>query len=1422
MHRAKLAPLRSLHQGKPAPLPNLHEGELAPLPSLHQGKPGPLPSLHEGKLAPLPSLHQGKLAPLPPVHQGKLAPLPSLHQDKLAPLPTVHQDKLAPLPPVHQGKLAPLPPVHQGKLAPLPPVHQGKLAPLPSVHQGKPAPLPSLHQVKPAPLPPVHQDKLAPLPTVHQDKLAPLPPVHQDKLAPLPPVHQGKLAPLPPVHQGKLAPLPSLHQGKPAPLPSLHQGKPAPLPPVHQSKLAPLPPVHQGKLAPLPSLHQGKPAPLPTVHQDKLAPLPTVHQGKLAPRPPSNQGRPAPLPTVHQEKLAPLPSLHQGKPALSEKLKETTSQLQLKGDELLDSETVWQEKFKALKDRSAKKLAKKEQAWKTLQLELQKKVDQVQDELHRRDNEIEGLSQKLKETSQLQLKGGELLDSETVWQEKFKALEDRSAKDLAEKEQAWKTLQLELQKTVDQVQDELHRRGDRIEGLSQKLRETTSQLQLKGGELLDSETVWQDKFKALEDRSAKDLAKKEQAQKTLQLELQKKVDQVQDELHRRDDEIEGLSQKLKETTSQLSLKGGELLDSKTVWQEKFKALEDRSAKDLAEKEQAQKTLQLELQKKVDQVKDELHRRDNEVEGLSQKIKETSQLQLKGDELLDSETVWQEKFKALKDRSAKKLAKKEQAWKTLQLELQKKVDQVQDELHRRDNEVEGLSQKLKETTSQLQLKGGELLDSETVWQEKFKALKDRSAKKLAKKEQAWKTLQLELQKKVDQVKDELHRRDNEVEGLSQKIKETSQLQLKGDELLDSETVWQEKFKALKDRSAKKLAKKEQAWKTLQLELQKKVDQVQDELHRRDNEIEGLSQKLKETSQLQLKGGELLDSETVWQEKFKALEDRSAKDLAEKEQAWKTLQLELQKTVDQVQDELHRRGDRIEGLSQKLRETTSQLQLKGGELLDSETVWQDKFKALEDRSAKDLAKKEQAQKTLQLELQKKVDQVQDELHRRDDEIEGLSQKLKETTSQLSLKGGELLDSKTVWQEKFKALEDRSAKDLAEKEQAQKTLQLELQKKVDQVKDELHRRDNEVEGLSQKIKETSQLQLKGGELLDSETVWQEKFKALKDRSAKKLAKKEQAWKTLQLELQKKVDQVQDELHRRDNEVEGLSQKLKETTSQLQLKGGELLDSETVWQEKFKALKDRSAKKLAKKEQAWKTLQLELQKKVDQVQDELSKTVCKNAQTLANNQQLEKQLQKVQEENKDLAEKVQRMHTRVRQMEVDLANKQHRWETKIKQLEKDNEDLEELCLNLNKKRGFFSRKRDTEDRQEELQKLKSKMHDKKMKKKEKEKAQMKPTDEKVEINLEEQTEKRMKSFLSRQCDGENQVEEAAGCSAQAPPPFSSPTSLQPHLPPSSTSPDDFIIYHPPPHSLLPAWLIPVLRFPFTKSTSSSRKYKK
>ncbi|XP_074471980.1 uncharacterized protein LOC141756274 isoform X1 [Sebastes fasciatus] len=1100
LHQGKLGPLPSLHQGKLAPLPPVHQGKLAPLPSLHQGKPGPLPSLHEGKLAPLPSLHQGKLAPLPPVHQGKLAPLPSLHQSKPAPLPTVHQDKLAPLPTVHQGKLAPHPPSNQGRpaplpswhqrtLAPRPTVHQEKLAPLPPVHQGKLAPLPSLHQGKPAPLPTVHQDKLAPLPPVHQGKPGPLPSLHEGKLAPLPSLHQGKPGPLPSLHEGKLAPLPSLHQGKPGPLPSLHEGKLAPLPSLHQGKLAPLPPVHQGKLAPLPSLHQGKPAPLPTVHQDKLAPLPTVHQGKLAPHPPSNQGRPAPLPswhqrtlaprpTVHQEKLAPLPPVHQGKLA-----------------------------------------------------------------------PLPSLHQ------------GKPAPLPTVHQDKLAPLPPVHQGKLAP-----------------------------LPSLHQ-------------GKPAPLPTVHQDKLAPLP-----------------------------------------------------TVHQGKLAPHPPSNQGRPAPLPSWHLRKLAPRP----------------------------------------------------TVHQEKLAPLPSLHQGKPA---------------------------------LSEKLKETTSQLQLKGGELLDSET-------ALKNRSAKDLTEKEQAQKTLQLELQKKVDQVKDDLHRRDNEVEGLSQKIKETSQLSLKGGELLDSETVWQEKFKALKDRSAKKLAKKEQAW--------------------------------------------------------------------------KTLQLELQKTVDQVQDELHRRGDRIEGLSQKLRETTSQLQLKGGELLDSKTVWQDKFKTLEDRSAKDLAEKEQAQKTLQLELQKKVDQVQDELHRRDDEIEGLSQKLKETTSQLSLKGGELLDSKTVWQEKFKALEDRSAKDLAEKEQAQKTLQLELQKKVDQVKDELHRRDNEVEGLSQKIKETSQLQLKGGELLDSETVWQEKFKALKVRSAKKLAKKEQAWKTLQLELQKKVDQVQDELHRRDNEVEGLSQKLKETTSQLQLKGGELLDSETVWQEKFKALEDRSAKDLAKKEQAWKTLQLELQKKVDQVQDELSKTVCKNAQTLANNQQLEKQIQKVQEENKDLAEKVQRMHTRVRQMEVDLANKQHRWETKIKQLEKDNEDLEELCLNLNKKRGFFSRKRDTEDRQEELQKLKSKMHDKKMKKKEKEKAQMKPTDEKVEINLEEQTEKRMKSFLSRQCDGENQVEEAAGCSAQAPPPFSSPTSLQPHLPPSSTSPDDFIIYHPPPSSLLPAWLIPVLRFPSTKSTSSSRKYKK
>ncbi|XP_037641525.1 interactor of constitutive active ROPs 5-like [Sebastes umbrosus] len=397
------------------------------------------------------------------------------------------------------------------------------------------------------------------------------------------------------------------------------------------------------------------------------------------------------------------------------------------------------------------------------------------------------------------------------------------------------------------------------------------------------------------------------------------------------------------------------------------------------------------------------------------------------------------------------------------------------------------------------------------------------------------------------------------------------------------------------------------------------------------------------------------------------------------------------------------DEQRDLSTKLEETTSQLRLKEGELREREKFWAGELKALEDRFKRDLANNEDQNWGLQNE----VDQLQDEVLR-DNEIEGLNTKLVETTSQLRLKEGELREREKFWAEELKALEDRFKRDLANN----KDQNWGLQNEVDQLQDEVLR-DNEIEGLNTKLVETtSQLRLKEGELREREKFWAEELKALEDRFKRDLANNEdQNW-----GLQNEVDQLQDEVYHRDNEIlnlikekQDLSEKLRETTSQLQLKGGELLDSETVWQDKFKALKDRSAKDMAEKEQAWETLQLELQKKVDQVQDELHR-IDDEIEGLS--QQLETKLKKVQDENKDLAEKqprreteVQLMHTRVRQMEVDLANEQHRWETKIKQLEMEKEDLEELCLKLNNKRGFFFRKRDTEDRQTELQKLKSKM---------------------------------------------------------------------------------------------------------------------
>lgn len=230
------------------------------------------------------------------------------------------------------------------------------------------------------------------------------------------------------------------------------------------------------------------------------------------------------------------------------------------------------------------------------------------------------------------------------------------------------------------------------------------------------------------------------------------------------------------------------------------------------------------------------------------------------------------------------------------------------------------------------------------------------------------------------------------------------------------------------------------------------------------------------------------------------------------------------------------------------------------------------------------------------------------------------------------------------------------------------------------------------------------------------------------------------LQNELQRKVIHVEQQLHQRDKEIldirkekDGLAQRLTEATNNLWSNGAEFLQSDKLWQRKYKVLQEKFRKEIAEKELSWET-----------------------------------RVKQVEEEKKNLAEKERSL------------------ETRVNQLEEEKKELEELCLKNKTQKMSKKDKREMKKKQKE--------EEEEMKKKEKqEKTEMK----KKENEMKKKKKGFMSwMHWKKKCDSDSEEEEeAACCSSQVgqqclphPPPFTSPPSLL--HPPTSTPPP----FHSPP----------------------------
>ncbi|XP_074485677.1 uncharacterized protein LOC141764376 [Sebastes fasciatus] len=477
------------------------------------------------------------------------------------------------------------------------------------------------------------------------------------------------------------------------------------------------------------------------------------------------------------------------------------------------------------------------------------------------NNENENLYQNLSETAiELKNKEAELLQCDSSWPERHMSLKNKYAQ--AVNEQRLKrevTLgyttarhfedekrevvnyysKCVAERKYSAVQTYEHMRRD-IERLSQMLSEANKQLKQAQGETI-----------ALEDKFAKELAANDQTWEKLLIKYQQdlfqaeeQVDQKKTEFLNLSNEKEGLCQELKETTGQLTSKGGELLLTEATWQKRFNERKDN-------KEQQQMESH-----KLSEANNQLNKAELPQSDTLCHEKYDSQIQLMETKLTQMEA----ERKELEDKFAKELAANDQIWEKLLKKYQQdlfqseeQVDQKKTEVLNLSKEKEGLWQELKETTGQLTSKGDELLLTEATWQKRFNELKDNE-----------KQHQMESDKQVNRLKQEIQDlRVSEIQDLSKKndslslmlTETTSQLRSKEVELSQSDRAWQDKYNALEDRMTRALAERDQSLESLTLKNQKTMSMVE-ELLQLCKDKDTISQKLREISfELSSRGDEL---------------------------------------------------------------------------------------------------------------------------------------------------------------------------------------------------------------------------------------------------------------------------------------------------------------------------------------------------------------------------------------------------------------------------------------------------------------------------------------------------------------------------------------------------------------------------------------
>ncbi|XP_077955731.1 uncharacterized protein LOC120816343 [Gasterosteus aculeatus] len=305
--------------------------------------------------------------------------------------------------------------------------------------------------------------------------------------------------------------------------------------------------------------------------------------------------------------------------------------------------------------------------------------------------------------------------------------------------------------------------------------------------------------------------------------------------------------------------------------------------------------------------------------------------------------------------------------------------------------------------------------------------------------------------------------------------------------------------------------------------------------------------------------------------------------------------------------------------------------------------------------------------------------------------------------------------IWRRKYEVLEKKTNQDIALKQEALEALQVKYQGMATEVENPMCQKTSET------LKVNEEMQSENLHLLERLRVQEEKMAEVqlishqeKERMVQEYEAKlsdqniqNQALEALQVKYQEMATEVENlmvqklsETLKVNKEKESILHKLRETEQQL-----------ISEEEKFKDLETRVCKELNLKQEMSETRVTQLYSDNLALEEKLNKQQ-------ANNHQLEAEYklltdwrdgmadkQKHQEENRSL--KLQQMEEMAKENQILI--------TKVKQLQDENTLLENICLDLKKKkRGIFGRR--MQERQVEMDKMKQKMQDRETKRSEKE----------------------------------------------------------------------------------------------------------